>query len=71
MSFAVRKMDDPMIPLTSSSTESSKPSPRTSVGFCPLDSEVAGDSTGKTGTGSIIQIRVRRATPEVSRIGGR
>src|SRR5207248_2529857 len=62
MSFAVRKMDDPMIPLTSSSTESSRPSPRTSVGFCPSDSELTGGSTAKTGTGSIIQFRVRRGT---------
>src|SRR6202521_2152775 len=33
ISFAVRKIDDPITPLTSSSTESSRPSPRTSVGF--------------------------------------
>src|ERR1700693_1158165 len=35
ISFAVKKIDDPMIPLTSSNTESSRPSPRTSVGFAP------------------------------------
>ena len=32
MSLAVRKIEDPMMPLTSSSTESSSESPRTSVG---------------------------------------
>src|SRR6202034_3155568 len=33
ISFAVRKIADPMTPLTSSSTESSSPSPRTNEGF--------------------------------------
>src|SRR5580698_9134118 len=37
ISFAVRKIDEPMMPLTSSNTESSSPRPRTSVGF-PSDS---------------------------------
>src|ERR1700721_3027864 len=32
ISFAVRKMEEPMTPLTSSSTESSKVSPRTRLG---------------------------------------
>src|ERR1700687_978311 len=34
ISLAVRKIEEPMMPLTSSNTESSKPSPRTRVGFC-------------------------------------
>ena len=33
ISFAVRKIDEPMMPLTSSNTESSSPSPRTRVGL--------------------------------------
>src|SRR6266478_9243834 len=33
MSLAVRKIEEPMMPLTSSSTESSKLSPRTRLGF--------------------------------------
>src|SRR6202162_2020998 len=58
ISFAVRKIDDPMMPLTSSSTESSRPSPRTSVGFesgafdlglSKFDELASG--IGKTGTG--------------------
>src|ERR1700679_3076515 len=32
ISFAVRKIEDPMMPLTSSSTESSRLNPRTSLG---------------------------------------
>ena len=32
MSFAVRKIDDPMMPLINSNTESRSPSPRTRVG---------------------------------------
>src|SRR5208282_6319634 len=34
ISLAVRKIEEPMMPLTSSSTESSRPSPRTRLGFC-------------------------------------
>ena len=47
MSFAVRKIDDPMMPLTSSNTESSRPSPRTSVGFAFGD-ERSGEDAGPT-----------------------
>ena len=32
ISLAVRKIEEPMMPLTSNSTESSKPSPRTRLG---------------------------------------
>src|SRR5579863_5493606 len=55
ISLAVRKIDDPMMPLTNRSTESSRLSPRTSVG---LDS---GDetSTGTTEAGSVIPCPVR------------
>src|ERR1700723_3992043 len=71
ISFAVKKIDDPMMPLTSSSTESSSPSPRTNDGFAsdgfdPADPESAGPESdkdallsGKIGTGSIIRFRVR------------
>src|ERR1700676_842743 len=63
MSFAVRKIDDPMTPLISSSTESSNPSPRTNVGF-PSNSFELGFSeldelasvVSKAGTGSIYPI---------------
>src|ERR1700722_9733844 len=72
ISFAVKKSDDPMMPLTSSSTESSSPSPRTNDGFAsdgfdPADPESADPASdkdaslsGKIGTGSIIRFRVRR-----------
>ena len=56
MSFAVKKIDEPMIPLTSRSTESSSPNPRTRVG---LPSGVfAGllSTAVKTGVGSIYPI---------------
>src|SRR5215469_1480989 len=57
ISFAVRKIDDPMIPLTSSSTESSNPSPRTRVGLGGDDpAEVLTGAGGKTGVGSIYPI---------------
>src|SRR5579864_5942194 len=57
MSFAVRKIDDPIIPLTSSNTESSSPSPRTRVGFASDDfnSDWAAGG-GKSGVGSIYPI---------------
>src|SRR2546423_2430807 len=35
MSLAVRKIEEPMMPLTSSNTESSKFKPRTRLGFSP------------------------------------
>src|ERR1700693_6177346 len=41
ISLAVRKMEEPMMPLTSSSTESSRLSPRTRLGF-RLDVSVSG-----------------------------
>src|SRR5580765_3095066 len=65
ISFAVRKIDDPMIPLTSSNTESSNPSPRTNVGFDPVDSDCSIElsGAGKTGVGSIIQCLVHPTTP--------
>jgi hypothetical protein len=44
MSFAVRKIEDPMMPLTSSRTESRRESPRTRLGLASgLVAE--GDST--------------------------
>src|SRR5271166_4171014 len=56
MSFAVRKIDEPMIPLTSSNTESSSPRPRTSVGFesDAAEPDSGASAAGKTGVGSII-----------------
>src|ERR1700686_3052987 len=60
ISFAVKKIDDPMIPLTSSNTESSRPRPRTSVGFAPGVAESGslapegGTSVGNNGIESII-----------------
>src|ERR1700730_9163174 len=63
ISFAVRKIDDPITPLTNSSTESSRPSPRTSVGFgsggfelevCAFDRFAS--RVDKTGTGFIYPI---------------
>src|SRR6266576_5224938 len=45
MSFAVRKIDEPMMPLTSSSTESSRLSPRTRLGFS-LGLSVGAGETG-------------------------
>src|ERR1700722_9460264 len=63
ISFAVKKIDDPMTPLTSSSTESSRPSPRTSVGFESAGFELGSSEfdrfvpeVDKTGTGSIYPI---------------
>src|SRR5579864_4831152 len=47
MSFAVRKIDEPITPLTSSNTESSSPSPRTSVGFGPDVFELGGLGSGR------------------------
>src|ERR1051326_6311021 len=72
MSFAVRKIEDPMTPLISSSTESTNPSPRTRVGFCSGDfGEDDASVTVKRGTGSIIQYRVRRVIPAACRSAGR
>src|SRR5580700_4357407 len=45
MSFAVRKIDEPMMPLARSSTESSNVRPRTSVGLAS-DFADGGDTTG-------------------------
>src|SRR5215467_10828674 len=57
MSFAVRKIEDPMIPLTSSSTESSRPRPRTRVGLALGDVDLGWVSvSGKTEKGSIYPI---------------
>src|SRR5579864_6594125 len=62
ISLAVKKIDDPMMPLTSSNTESSSPSPRTSVGFEPgvaesgsLASDAGTSVVGNTGMESIIR----------------
>src|SRR3954453_19281836 len=72
MSFAVRKIEDPIMPLTSSSTETSRLSPRTSVGLDSADFNSGSDFVGvTTGPGSIIQFQVRRETPEACRNGGR
>src|SRR5947207_11335762 len=70
MSFAVKKIEEPMIPLTSSNTESSRLNPRTSVGF---PSEESGDafSAGKTEGGSIIRFRVHRKVRAPCRSGGK
>src|SRR2546421_10471570 len=65
MSLAVRKIEEPMMPLTSSSTESSRLSPRTKVGF-EVDS---GASTVEVE--SIIPYRVRRKIPVEFRSVGR
>src|SRR5437764_150702 len=56
MSLAVKNMEDPMMPLTSSSTESRRPSPRTSVGFFSEDLNSSAESNGNTGMGSIYPI---------------
>ena len=45
MSFAVRKIEDPMTPLTSNRTESSSESPRTRLGCAVCDSLVEGGET--------------------------
>src|SRR6266568_8623010 len=62
ISFAVRKIDDPIMPLTSSNTESSNPSPRTRVGFesVGFDPSTEFSGAGKTGVGSIIQCLIHR-----------
>src|SRR5271169_275287 len=41
MSLAVRKMEDPIMPLTSSNTESSRLNPRTRLG-CSVDFSISG-----------------------------
>src|ERR1700739_2779034 len=56
ISFAVRKIDDPMIPLTSKSTESSRPSPRISEGLGLEFSGVWAVIAGKAGEDSIYPI---------------
>src|SRR5579885_2957417 len=71
MSFAVRKIDDPMIPLTSNNTESSRLSPRTSVGLPFCGSDAAFSIAGKTGVGSIIRFQVRQGTPAESHSAGK
>src|SRR6266496_2008367 len=73
MSFAVRKIDDPIMPLTSNSTESSNPSPRTNVGFesVGLDPVNEGSEAGKTGMGSITQCLIHRTTPAPYHSAGR
>src|SRR6478672_8908402 len=57
ISFAVRKIEEPMMPLTSNRTESSSPSPRTNVGFASGDvpSELT-TGADKSGVGSIYPI---------------
>src|SRR5215472_9164424 len=57
ISFAVKKIDEPMIPLTSNSTESSNPSPRHNVGL--FSGEAGSDRVRggvKTVVGSIYPI---------------
>src|SRR5208283_5581958 len=44
ISLAVRKIDEPMMPLTSNSTESSRLSPRTRLGFCGKFSVSGGEA---------------------------
>src|SRR5579871_2455711 len=58
ISFAVKKIDEPITPLTSSRTESSKPSPRTRVGLAVSDAWGGnGASTAdEAGVGSIYPI---------------
>src|SRR5271154_4483005 len=60
ISFAVRKIEEPMMPLTSNKTESSSPSPRTSVGLASGAAESAApgieSAAGSTGAGSIYPI---------------
>jgi hypothetical protein len=67
MSLAVKKIDEPMIPLTSNKTESSKPSPRTRVGFSDGD-PTSGD---KAAVDSVIPSPVRRQIPAAYRNGGK
>jgi hypothetical protein len=47
MSLAVRKIEDPMIPLTKSSTASSRLSPRTRLGFSVFASVGVAVETGR------------------------
>src|SRR5579862_6257982 len=56
ISFAVRKIEDPMTPLTSKRTESSKPSPRTREGLESFVSDGGASDAVKRGEGSIYPI---------------
>ena len=68
ISLAVRKIEEPMMPLTSSSTESSRLSPRTRVVWgCESD---AGFSVVGAAE-SIIRFRVRREIQAACRSVGR
>jgi len=74
ISFAVRKIDDPMMPLTSSNTESSSPSPRTRVGLPSADIEpgaVEDAAVFFKSAGSIIRCPVHRTIPAPSRNAGK
>ncbi len=73
ISFAVKKIEEPMMPLTSSNTESSRLSPRMRLGLESegFASDGPGSIAGKTGLGSIIRFRVRRATPGAFRSAGK
>src|SRR5436305_15060811 len=54
MSLAVRKMEDPIMPLTSNRTESSRLRPRTSVGFGLEDVESGSESVTVNADGGCI-----------------
>src|SRR5215471_19441092 len=64
ISFAVRKIDEPMIPLTRSKTESSRLSPRTRPGFCSdLSVDESASETGAVFMFDCDQSFVRVRTP--------
>ena len=72
ISFAVRKIEEPMMPLTNSRTESSRLSPRTSVGWPGVESEFAGRGSAVVVAGeSIIRFPTRRKIPAASRTAGK
>src|SRR5271167_844530 len=58
ISFAVRKIEEPMIPLTSNNTESSKLSPRTRLGFSTDGSA----SAGRAAAGVFIEVLVNSSS---------
>ena len=68
MSLAVRKIEDPMMPLTKSKIESRSESPRTRVGAA---SDFAGNVGDATGTSINHPFPTHRPIREACRSGGR
>src|SRR5678816_3216482 len=72
ISFAVRKIEDPMTPLTSSRTESRSESPRTRLGCACFNGPAGrGVTTGEASIDRVIRSRAHPATQAVYHNAGK